>query len=58
MKHTLLEKLLCCWSVGNLLIQAIGTHVFLEFSLLRDDSRSGVGIGEDVAWNVGLESLK
>jgi hypothetical protein len=55
MKHTLLEQLLCCWSVGNLLIQAIRTHMFLEFSLLRDDSGSCIGIGKYVAYDVWLE---
>ena len=51
MEHTLFEQLLSRWSMGNLLIQAICTHVFLKFSLLRDDSGSCIGIGKYVAYD-------
>jgi hypothetical protein len=55
MKHTLFHELLRSWPMCNFLIQTVRTHMLLEFPLLCDDSRSGIGIGKDIACDEELE---
>jgi hypothetical protein len=49
LQNPFLDELIRFWPILELLLQAVGPHVFLEIFLVALEGWSGCAVGEDVA---------